>query len=119
MVLLYDGDCGFCTSSAMWLASRLPEQTEVCPWQAVDLDDYGLSVEDVTTAAYWSDDGGRSYRGHLGIGQALATGRGVWKLAGRLIANPPVAWVAGPIYRLIASNRYRLPGSTDACRLTR
>jgi len=45
------------------------------------------------------------------------TGRGLWRVAGRLLSRPPVLWVARPAYAVVAANRHRLPGSTDACRL--
>jgi predicted DCC family thiol-disulfide oxidoreductase YuxK len=41
----------------------------------------------------------------------------MWRLVGRLIITPPVSWLAGPVYALIARNRHRLPGASDSCRL--
>lgn len=89
----------------------------IAAWQATDLAALGLTEADVTTAAYWIDDDGAAHRGHLGIAKALKTGSLPWSLAGRVMETPPMSWVAAGAYRLIAKNRYRLPGSTDACRL--
>lgn len=114
---MYDGDCGFCTSSAMWIAARLPDDVRVEPWQALDLGALGLTEHDVTTAAYWIGDDGRAHRGHRGIGRALIAAGGLWKLAGWIIVVPPVSLIARPIYAAVAKNRHRLPGSTDACRI--
>ncbi len=113
--LLYDGDCGFCTQSAKWLSDR---GAPIASWQSIpDLAELGLTEADVTSAAYWFDESGAAHRGHLGIGAALIAADMPWPIAGRIILTPPFRWLAGPIYALIAKNRFRLPGSTDACRL--
>lgn len=117
MLLIFDGDCGFCTTSAGWIERRLPDEARVAPWQILDLDDYGLTEQDVTTAAYWIDAHGRAHRGHLGIGRSLITAGGIWAVSGRLIVTPPISWIARPAYALIAKNRYRMPGATAACRV--
>lgn len=57
------------------------------------------------------------YRGHLSIGEAMKTAGQPYALLGQLIVNPPISWLARPVYALIAKNRHRLPGSTDACKL--
>ena len=116
-VLVFDGDCGFCTSSARWIEARLPTDVAVVPWQSCDLGELGLTEADVTTAAYWIDHSRKAHRGHDGIGRALITAGGFWGLVGRHKITPPASWLARPVYALIAKNRHRLPGSTDACRL--
>lgn len=116
-MLVFDGDCGFCTSSARWIEARLPDSVPVVPWQSCDLDELGLTEADVTTAAYWIDDAGVAHRGHQAIGRSLMTAGGLWGLIGRLVITPPISWLAGPVYRLVAKYRHRLPGATDACRL--
>ena len=116
-MLVFDGDCGFCTASARWIEARLPTGTPVEPWQSLDLETLGLTEPDVTTAAYWIDDSGHAHRGHDGIGRALIIAGGFWAVIGRIIITPPVSWPARPVYALIAKNRHRLPGSTDACKL--
>lgn len=101
----------------MWISDRLDDAI-VRPWQSLDLDEYGLTVADVESAAYWVDDAtNQTHRGHRGIGRALEHAGGLWRPVGWLIAHPPVGWIAQPAYRLIANNRHRLPGSTDACRV--
>ncbi|NDH76279.1 MAG: DUF393 domain-containing protein, partial [Actinobacteria bacterium] len=43
MLLIFDGDCGFCTTSAGWIERRLPDDVRVAPWQILDLEQYGLT----------------------------------------------------------------------------
>ncbi len=89
-MLIYDGDCGFCTLSAEWAERRLPPGTPVVPWQTIaDLGAHGLTHQDVTTAAYWVDEHGGTHRGERGVGKALM------------------------------AMRYRLPGGSATCRLPR
>jgi predicted DCC family thiol-disulfide oxidoreductase YuxK len=117
--LVYDGDCGFCTASARWIERRLRPAVRVVPWQELDdLAAVGLTVDDVTRAAWWIDADGHRHEGHLAIGEALAAARTPrWRLVGRVILVPPFRWLGGPVYRLVARYRYRLPGATDACRV--
>lgn len=115
-LLVFDGDCGFCTRSARWIQRKLPDGVGVEPWQALDLDELGLTVDDVTGAAWWlSPDRPRPARGHEAIGRALAAAGGAWGTVGRLIVRRPGSWLARPVYAVIARNRHRMPGGTPAC----
>ena len=116
-LLIYDGDCGFCTTTAKWVERRVGDDMAVEPWQALELGDFGLTVEDVMSAAYWVDAEGRAHRGHLAFAGALQAMGFPWTPLGWLIERRPFSWPAAWAYRAIAANRYRLPGSTDACRL--
>lgn len=117
-MLIYDGDCGFCTVTAHWFEDRLERAVPVRAWQTLDLDDVGLTEDDVTTAAYWIDDDGSAHRGHLAIGRALETAGGPYRRLGWLMRRPPISGLARPAYWLVARYRHRLPGSTDACRIS-
>jgi predicted DCC family thiol-disulfide oxidoreductase YuxK len=117
-VLIFDGDCGFCTRSAHWIGARLDDAT-ITPYQSIEIADYGLDINDVTSAVYFVDEHGATYRGHLAIGRALIAAGGFWSVVGWLLVTPPIAWIAKPIYALIARNRSKLPGGSDACELPR
>ena len=115
-MLIYDGDCGFCTLTASWIAARLRVPISVVPWQEIrDLGELGLTEAEVTTAAYWVDAYGRLERGHRAAGRALTMASGPWVLAGWLLLFPPVSWLGAVAYSVIATNRHRLPGATAAC----
>lgn len=116
-VLVFDGDCGFCTTSAKWIQHRMDRGVRVEPWQRLDLEALGLTERDVTTAAYWIDETGKKHRGHRSIGKALVRAGGRWKPVGALILLPPFSWLAALGYALVAKYRYRLPGGTPACKL--
>lgn len=115
-LLVYDGDCGFCTASARWIGTRLPA-ADVRPWQALDLDELGLSEDDVEGAAWWFDKDGRRHRGSQAIARALIAAGGWRATLGWLLRLPPLSWLGVPVYAAIARNRHRMPGATDACRI--
>ncbi len=123
-MLIYDGDCGFCTSTAAWTQRVMNApggvrngEVVVAPWQSLDLASLGLTESEVSTAAYWAAPDGSLYRGHLGVAKALEHAGFPWSIIGKAIETPPVSWLAAPVYAVIAKNRHRLPGSTDACHL--
>jgi len=116
-LLIFDGDCSFCTSSAEWIRHHVPAGTHVEPWQRLDLATFDLTERDVSTAAYWVDADGRSYRGHRAIAKALVAAGGAWKAVGIVLQVPPFSWLAALGYVVIAKNRHRLPGGTPACKL--
>ncbi len=63
-ILIFDGDCGFCTWAAEWSERRLPTDARISPWQFLEseLPSYGLSVESASSAVYWVDANGRPHR---------------------------------------------------------
>jgi len=115
--LVFDGDCGFCTTSAHWLERHLPRPPSVVAWQLVDLNGLGLQAEECSQAVQWVGADGVRASGARAIGQLLIAQGPPWAWAGVLTQIPPTSWVATGVYSLIARNRYRLPGGTPACRL--
>lgn len=116
--LIYDGDCGFCTTSANFFAEQIADAPRsIAPWQALDLNKFGLTEAETNTAAYWVDADGVTHRAHKGIAQALISSPMPWPIAGWIMAVPPVSWIASVVYKVVAKNRYKLPGATDACRV--
>lgn len=120
-LLVYDGDCGFCTASADWIAAKWPnsETAEVVPWQRLGqegLDNLGLTPNDVKRSAWWIEDG-QNRGAHLAVGHALAASGGGWAILGKALLVPPIRWLAAVGYPIVARYRYRLPGGTPACKI--
>ncbi len=113
-VLVFDGDCAFCTSSVR-LLEKIGPKAEIVAWQLTDLDALGLTNETASAAVQWVGVDGTIRSGHEAIAAALGSAGGIWALVGRALLLPGVAPVAAGGYRLIADNRHRLPGGTPAC----
>ncbi|MFC5746723.1 thiol-disulfide oxidoreductase DCC family protein [Actinomadura rugatobispora] len=116
-VLLYDGDCGFCTASVRFVERRVPTSAEPVPYQVADLDALGTSVERASREVVWVARDGRLYGGAQAAAMLLVDAGGPWRPLGLLIRVPPLRWAAHGVYRLVAGNRGRLPGATPACAL--
>jgi predicted DCC family thiol-disulfide oxidoreductase YuxK len=113
-VLLFDGDCGFCTRSAGWL-SRLGIDAEVIAWQLADVELYGIGADQAMTAVQWVDVDGWVRQGHEAIAAALGQGGFALQMLGKLMVLPGINRLSAQAYRLVAKYRYRLPGGTPAC----
>jgi predicted DCC family thiol-disulfide oxidoreductase YuxK len=114
-VLLYDGDCSFCTSCVRLTERRIGPDAEVVPWQLADLAALGVSEAEAAEAVQWVGGDGVVRSGHEAVAAMLIASGPAWRIAGRALLLPGVSWVAAHAYRLIAANRHRLPGGTPAC----
>lgn len=118
-ILIFDGDCGFCTTSA-GVAQRLRRRQEdyaVVAYQFADLDSLGLTEEACAQALQWVDAAGRISSAERAIAEVLRHGRWWVRPLGEMLRVPPVRRLAGVIYRWVARNRHRLPGGTAVCSL--
>ncbi len=117
-VLVFDGDCSFCTTSARVVGDRLrrdPGDFAVEPWQRLDLHPLGLTPEECDASVQWVGADGRHAHGEGAIAQALLASRPWARPAGALLLAPGVRTVAGAVYRWVSRNRHRLPGGSPAC----
>jgi predicted DCC family thiol-disulfide oxidoreductase YuxK len=113
-VLLYDGDCGFCTSSARFIERHIPTHAELAAYQHADLEALGTTAERADREVLWVEDG-RVHGGAQAIARLLIDAGGLWRPLGALIRVPPLRWLAAGVYHLVTVNRHRLPGGTPAC----
>lgn len=116
-VLIFDGGCGFCTTSARWLHRWVVRggSPSVAPWQLLDLGELGLTAEQCHAAVQWVGADGRSVSGHAAIASALRAGHLVWRPVGALLQAPGFSWLAARLYSWVADHRDSLPGGTPAC----
>ena len=116
-VLIFDGDCGFCTSSARFLLRWVVRRgsTRVVPWQRADLDALSLTEAQCREAVQFVGPGGEVVSGHAAIAAALRAGHPVWRPVGALLTAPGLSWLAARVYSWVSAHRYALPGGTPAC----
>jgi predicted DCC family thiol-disulfide oxidoreductase YuxK len=116
-LLIFDGDCAFCTSTANWLGRRLRADVSEVPWQRTDLAAHGTTPDRAQREVLWIDRSGVR-GGAPAVAAALRACRSrAWRAVGVALELPPLRWIAPSAYRLIARNRQRLPGGTPACAL--
>jgi predicted DCC family thiol-disulfide oxidoreductase YuxK len=118
-LLVYDGDCSFCSSSARWITARRNGSQRAVAWQHLsvgELERLGLTLDDARRAVWWIAPSGARSGGHLAIARALQAAHGWPSVVGRVLLVPPFRWLAAGAYPLIARWRHRLPGGTPACR---
>jgi predicted DCC family thiol-disulfide oxidoreductase YuxK len=119
LTLIFDGDCGFCTSTANRMVANSKVELNAIPWQFANLGDFGLTANAASRAVYLWDDG-QLFAGHLAFAH-------YWRRQPQRLKQLAAAAVVSPLlspafalgYRLVARYRHRLPGGTPACQLPR
>ncbi|NNG40027.1 DUF393 domain-containing protein [Flexivirga sp. ID2601S] len=119
-ILVFDGDCGFCTRSAE-VAERIARgRFTVVPWQRLDLDALGLTPQECEEAVQFVRGSGSRHThvsGHRAVAAALREAGVPWSVVGRVLTAPGLDAVAARVYRWAAAHRHQLPGGTPACAL--
>ncbi|NMM22223.1 MAG: DUF393 domain-containing protein [Phycicoccus sp.] len=118
-VLVFDGDCGFCTTSARFLHRWVVRDgsMSVAPWQFLALETLGLTADQCRAAVQWVGEDGQIASGHFAVAAALRAGHSVWRPVGVLLVAPGFSWLAARLYTWVAAHRDVLPGGTPACRM--
>lgn len=115
-IVFFDGECGFCNANVAFAMPRADDAVRFAPLQgetAAAL--LSESQRDLSTMVYRDAQGRVSLRSTAALNLGARFG-GLWPVlaaAGRLVPRP----LRDGVYRLIARNRHRLPGSKDSCRL--
>lgn len=115
-LMIFDGDCAFCSSSARVLRRISRNRIPIRPYQFLKLEDFGLSAELTSKAVYYIS-GDRRYVAADAIARFLIESKTIWSLAGRILLIPGIRQIAKIVYYWIARNRHRLPGGTPECSL--
>ncbi|MBO0872790.1 MAG: DUF393 domain-containing protein [Pseudonocardia sp.] len=113
-LLVFDGECGFCTRTLGWL--RLADRRrliETAPYQRPGVpESIGASREQCAASVQWRGADGTRVEGAAAISAALAVALdatwpvGLYRHTSRLQAR---------LYEWVSANRYRLPGVTPWC----
>jgi predicted DCC family thiol-disulfide oxidoreductase YuxK len=114
--LITDPDCGFCQRSGNWLEkhfghgwSHTPAAPELLARLQVSAAEAAQSVWLIYTD---NEVVTKRYAGSDAVARAISARGGIWRVA--LIATvPPLSWIAQRVYKLIAQNRHRLPGTAS------
>lgn len=115
--LLFDGDCGFCTWVITKVKRWIKPRAEVAPWQFADLEALGVTEDECAASIQFVDQDGTHVSEGRAVAGLLKTAHQPWPFLGAIVELPVFVHVSNITYRLIARNRYRLPGSTPACQI--
>jgi predicted DCC family thiol-disulfide oxidoreductase YuxK len=114
-VLVFDGDCGFCTTAVNFMKERLPGFPATIPFQWADLPALGLTTKLASSRVWFVTTEGK-FGGAAAMAAILRTQpNGALRFLGWLGTVPPWSWAAELGYRLVARYRHKLPGGTPAC----
>lgn len=106
--VIYDGACGVCQALREW-AERQDRHRRLVfiPYQAPDLTQRvpGLTREAASEALHFVRADGERFRGARAAFEVMKRWPGVWGWLGRVLALPPLSWLAEPFYRLFARHR--------------
>jgi predicted DCC family thiol-disulfide oxidoreductase YuxK len=114
-VLLFDGDCAFCTSCANWARRHIRHLDNTVPYQFADLPALGVTAEQCEQAVQWVGADHTVLSAHLAVAQTLIDAGKGWAVIGGAMRLPGLRRLSGAVYRWVARNRSRLPGGTPAC----
>lgn len=119
-ILVYDGDCGFCTRTVTVLRRRLPAFPNAQPWQELNLTALGLTEPQVREAVQFVGHNGVHRSGAEVASQLLhyQPSRSL-RMLGSLCDSFVVRPVLAALYRWVAAHRDELPGGTAACAASR
>lgn len=117
-VLVFDGTCGFCTTSVRLAQRWIRRMPSAVPYQAVDVAVLDLDAARCAAALQYVARDRRVHEGEDAVAALLLGAGGGWWLLGAFLQVPGVHWLSGVVYRWVAANRHRLPGGTPACSLS-
>ncbi len=116
-LLIFDGDCGFCTSTANWIQRNSQLAIEIEPYQWSNLDSFGLTEAEASAKVQLVAQG-KIFAGHYCMAKLLMMqSNALLRVLGALMVLPAVNWLSAKVYDLIAANRHKLPGDTPACKM--
>lgn len=118
-VLIFDGDCGFCTTWARFVQRwvLMGDSTSVTAWQRLDLHELGLTAAQCQAAVQWVGEDGQLASGHRAVAATFRAGHLAWRPVSAMLVAPGISWLAAHVYSWVAIHRQVLPGGTPACRV--
>ncbi len=109
-VVVFDGECGLCRYGTAHIAARFHLPARRLAWQDADLDALGLSEAQVRDRMWFLSPGIPPAGGAAAFAGWLAGGDGTARALATLLRAKGIRNLAEIVYRVIARNRYRIPG---------
>ena len=114
--LFFDGTCGMCTRSRDFLlkidrTGNLQTAVLQSPGAA---DRLGVAPTSLLESVRWLDSSGAVYSGAEAANAAFSTAVGT-RIPLAIYRIPGIRIIEDAVYRWVAANRYRFPGTTPYC----
>lgn len=114
--LFFDGGCGMCTRARNLLVrfdrtGNLQTEPYQQPGTAQRL---GVPAEQLPESVWWLGEAGEVYAAAEAVNAALSSALGT-RAPLQIYRIPGVGQVQEAVYRWVADNRYRFPGTTPFC----
>jgi len=119
LILIYDGECGFCKKWVDWIRKRdKAQQLEYLPCQSNERKQRFPQINemDCLKAMHVVLSDGPIFSGADAAPHILRALPG-WQWCAAMFKIPGALLVARPVYRSIARNRHRFGSETDHCKL--
>lgn len=118
-ILLYDGDCAFCSTTIRLLQKWMARPPRMVPFQFTDVQEYGLTKQECSEEIKFVDASMQIHGGEAAFKKVFFEAGGFWRLFGGILATPIIRQISAVVYRWVAKNRHSLPGGTPACAMPR
>ncbi len=116
-LVIYDGDCAFCSTAARFAQQRVAPSLSYSPYQFTELAKYGITIQQAQSSLKFVTDSGEVLSAHLAVSQIMRSGNKFWQLLGILVDLPMIRSLAALGYKLTAKYRHKLPGGTPTCKM--
>lgn len=117
-LIIYDGDCGFCTKSLKTLGNALGSKApKALPYQVLEISRFGITAIEARKEMKYIDIHGKIWGGAAAFRRVFYDSKGSWRLVAYFMALPLIKQLSVLTYRLIAGNRHNMPGASSSCSL--
>jgi len=116
-IVIYDGDCAFCSSAARFAQARVAPNLNYSPYQFTELAKYGITTEQAQSSLKFVKANGEVLSANCAVSQILLSGNKVWRLLGMITTLPIIRSLAALGYEVTAKYRHKLPGGTPTCKM--
>jgi predicted DCC family thiol-disulfide oxidoreductase YuxK len=116
-IVIYDGDCAFCSSAARFAQRRIAKELNFAAYQLTELAPYGLTAAECAQSLKFVDQNGKIHSAQNAIAEILISSGKLWYGFGKFLKLPGINFLAALGYKFVAANRHRLPGGTPTCKM--
>lgn len=116
-VLLFDGDCSFCTTSINLIKKYAKNSVHIIPYQKVNLKEYGLDENYCERYIHFICQNKNKYTGAKAFSEFFRYCGFRGRVLGSVIRFFEIFKLSTLIYSIISKFRHKLPGGTPECKL--